>query len=403
MATVAEKWNPKYRRVGGLLRERLLAGSYAPGERLPSQERLAAEYGVSLLTVRQAIELLADEGLLKGRHGVGTFVTEPAAPAEPVASSIAPAGQVALILAETAPIDGYVAETIHALDRLLRDQGRHLLVTSLWNRDVIEGVLPPSLAHPGVMGGIIEHRVEDIHIQFLQHHRVPVVVLGSHALKTPVPQVCFNQAEAMRLMCRALLADREGDAHFLFHQVGYHYIDDLIRGYSQAVREAGRLERLHVLSPDQTEFDIERRLRAILESGGRRQPFALLIHGTPAGSERIANVVERLYAEWGVDTAECPVAIYGDALLTRPELRRRFNQCGLDVDAGVATALSVLNRMLTGTVPDRTVIEPGLDVVFEEGRRMLRLTWRMPEEGGGECERNPIRSAVGESVNGAEK
>lgn len=379
MKTTVEKWNPKYRRVSGLLRERLLAGDYAPGERLPSQERLAADYEVSLLTVRQAIDVLADEGLLKGRHGVGTFVTEPAPPAAPASASSAPTGQVALILAETAPIDGYVAETIHTLDRMLRDQGRHLLLTSLWNRDVITGKLPPSLAQPGVLGGIIEHHVEDIHIQFFQHHRVPVVVLGNYALKTPVPQVCFNQAEAVRLMCRELLAECGGDAHFLLHQFGYHYIDELLAGYSQAVREAGRVERLHVLSADPTESEIERRLRAIREGDGRRRPFALLIHGT----QRVVNVIDRLYTEWGVDTAECPVVFYGDALRTRPELRRRFNACGLDVGAGVSTALSVLNRMLTGTVPARTVIEPALDVVREEGRRVLRLTWRTPVEGAG--------------------
>jgi GntR family transcriptional regulator len=45
-----------------------------PGEKIPSEDELAAHYGVSRMTVRQSISDLIDEGLLYRRHGVGTFV-----------------------------------------------------------------------------------------------------------------------------------------------------------------------------------------------------------------------------------------------------------------------------------------------------------------------------------------
>lgn len=45
-----------------------------PGQKLPSEEELAARFGVSRMTVRQGISDLIDEGLLYRRHGVGTFV-----------------------------------------------------------------------------------------------------------------------------------------------------------------------------------------------------------------------------------------------------------------------------------------------------------------------------------------
>jgi DNA-binding transcriptional MocR family regulator len=64
---------PRYLRVYVTLRERLRAGVYAPGERLPNQLQLAQEFGVSFMTLRRAVELLERDGYLVSRHGIGTF------------------------------------------------------------------------------------------------------------------------------------------------------------------------------------------------------------------------------------------------------------------------------------------------------------------------------------------
>ena len=57
------------------LRERIADGHWAPGHRLPSEQELASEYGVSRPTVRSAVARLVDSGVLRVRHGAGTFVT----------------------------------------------------------------------------------------------------------------------------------------------------------------------------------------------------------------------------------------------------------------------------------------------------------------------------------------
>jgi GntR family transcriptional regulator len=57
------------------LRARIADGDWAPGHRLPSEQELAVEYGVSRPTVRSAVARLADSGVLRVRHGAGTFVT----------------------------------------------------------------------------------------------------------------------------------------------------------------------------------------------------------------------------------------------------------------------------------------------------------------------------------------
>jgi DNA-binding GntR family transcriptional regulator len=53
-----------------------IAAEYRPGDRLPPEPALAAAYGVSRATLREALQSLAATGLVQRVHGVGTFVAE---------------------------------------------------------------------------------------------------------------------------------------------------------------------------------------------------------------------------------------------------------------------------------------------------------------------------------------
>ncbi|HET7876154.1 MAG TPA: GntR family transcriptional regulator [Methylomirabilota bacterium] len=68
---------PRYHQIAETLRERIASGRPAPGERLGDQRSLAREFGVTLMTLRQALELLERDGLITRRHGLGTFVSRP--------------------------------------------------------------------------------------------------------------------------------------------------------------------------------------------------------------------------------------------------------------------------------------------------------------------------------------
>ncbi len=66
---------PRYVQLADLLRHRVDKGLWPPDSILPSIEQLMAEFDVARVTVRQAIALLAEEGLLSPQRGRGTFVT----------------------------------------------------------------------------------------------------------------------------------------------------------------------------------------------------------------------------------------------------------------------------------------------------------------------------------------
>jgi GntR family transcriptional regulator len=68
---------PRYHRIAEALRERIRGGALAPGARLDNQRELAKSFAVTLMTLRQALELLEREHLITRRHGLGTFVAAP--------------------------------------------------------------------------------------------------------------------------------------------------------------------------------------------------------------------------------------------------------------------------------------------------------------------------------------
>jgi GntR family transcriptional regulator len=69
--------DPVYRRIAGYLRDEVSAGRLRRGERLPSETELMTRFGVSRITVRHAISVLAREGLVDTRHGSGSYVRQP--------------------------------------------------------------------------------------------------------------------------------------------------------------------------------------------------------------------------------------------------------------------------------------------------------------------------------------
>jgi GntR family transcriptional regulator len=67
---------PLYAQVRERLVERIRSGEWKPGQLIPNEFEIAAEFGVSQGTARKAVGALAAEGLVLRRQGRGTFVVE---------------------------------------------------------------------------------------------------------------------------------------------------------------------------------------------------------------------------------------------------------------------------------------------------------------------------------------
>jgi GntR family transcriptional regulator len=65
---------PLYLQLQNLLRNKIEAGEWRMGTKIPSEGELSAEYKVSRITVRSALRTLVEEGFLETKQGKGTFI-----------------------------------------------------------------------------------------------------------------------------------------------------------------------------------------------------------------------------------------------------------------------------------------------------------------------------------------
>lgn len=68
---------PIYYRLEKFLRDQIRSGALKPGDAVPPESQLAQRFGVSRMTVRQALSRLVFEGLIVRHRGRGSFVAEP--------------------------------------------------------------------------------------------------------------------------------------------------------------------------------------------------------------------------------------------------------------------------------------------------------------------------------------
>ena len=72
-----ESVQPLYVQIKDVIKQRILDGDYDVHERLPSESEMMKVFGVSRITVRQALRDLHTEGLVFSVQGKGTFVSRP--------------------------------------------------------------------------------------------------------------------------------------------------------------------------------------------------------------------------------------------------------------------------------------------------------------------------------------
>lgn len=108
---------PSHIRLKRILRD-LINGGMRPGDRLPSEAQLCAQYGLSRTTIRLALSALANEGLVTKNQGRGTFVSQKRSTASinaiemPSASHDQELGELTLINCEIVATDTHIANPL---------------------------------------------------------------------------------------------------------------------------------------------------------------------------------------------------------------------------------------------------------------------------------------------------
>jgi GntR family transcriptional regulator len=139
---------PLYHQLKQIVRAEIERGVYHPGDRLPTEVELMQRYGVSRITVRQALDELDAEGVIVRRHGKGTYVAEKCIEQDLVRltdfvedmelASLSPSSQVLAFFHE--PANPSVAQALAVttgdevvrVDRLRLANGRPIAYDTTW-------------------------------------------------------------------------------------------------------------------------------------------------------------------------------------------------------------------------------------------------------------------------------
>ena len=233
----------KYKQIADDLRDQITAGILPPGGQLPTEPRLADAYGASRSTVRLAIGLLIQQGLVETRQGMGTYVTEPATPItvllsreedwridEPVDAALPPTDERAnrqtagKFQAETTSANAEVAVALGVAEGtpvVLRRTQRYLgaepwsLVVSYYPMDIVQGT---ALEHAGRIesAGLVlaEHGHQPIGYRDDIYARMPDAIetaffrLSSVVPVTVVSRTTYDDSQPVQLTRYVYRADR---------------------------------------------------------------------------------------------------------------------------------------------------------------------------------------------------
>jgi GntR family transcriptional regulator len=206
---------PHYHRIAEALREQIRGGELSAGARLDNQRDLAKRFGVTLMTLRQALELLEREHLITRRHGLGTFVAAPSIDYDILqlrrfAGDLSAKGErvaTRLLATRFAAPDRRVAEALR-----LTGRARVLIVERLRLVDDHPMSLQRSFLPPALGDEVVRADLALTPLHQVLEFKLGVVIDRAHET---VSAVRLGRREARELGCRA------GEPAFESERVSY--------------------------------------------------------------------------------------------------------------------------------------------------------------------------------------
>lgn len=225
---------PKYLELISWIHEQIETQKLLPGQKLYSENTLKDMFHVSRQTVRHAIGILEDKGVVKRVRGSGTYIN---------ADRRSKRMRVSVV---TTYVDGYIfPRTIQGIENVLLDAGYSVQIAFTNNRHEREKtVLEDIINRDEVSGLIVEPTKSGIPNPNLQLYRellkarVPVIFINSYYPQLEIPHVSINDYMAGRKMTKYLISmghERIGGIFKLDDGQG----KDRFAGYMDAMFDAG--------------------------------------------------------------------------------------------------------------------------------------------------------------------
>ena len=193
-----------YREIYQAIREQIASGELGPEDKLPTEDELARRYSVSKITVKKALEMLKDDGLILRVQGRGTFVRK-IEPVESARETPPRSRLIGLVLEHVSSSFGL--NMMYYIGRRLDAAGYRLCIRFTFGSieketEEINDLLKMNVA------GLIIMPCHDSHYNMtilkLILENFPIVLVDKRMHGLPISSVCTDGREAMRLLVHHL-------------------------------------------------------------------------------------------------------------------------------------------------------------------------------------------------------
>lgn len=349
----------KYYRLMEDLREQIVTGQLQAGDKLPSENELSRDYGVSRQTVRKALSILENAGYIYAEHGRGTFCSE-------LVRHTKTSRNIAVVI--TYLSDYIFPRVIQGIDHVMTEAGYSIMLKNTKNSRSLEAKSLEELLKKDIDGLIIEPSKSQIycrHInlyQKLDEFGIPYVFIqGCFKQMEDKPQILMDDCKGGYLITKYLIS--LGHKHI----VGVFKADDTQgqnrhKGYVMALQEAGmQYEPDHVVwfyTEDRAIHPYER-IRQMAETGEKMDAVVCY-------NDQIAVEVIRGLQEAGLSVPEdVSVTGYDNSFIAETSAIKLTTIAHPQEKLGEMAAEMLLSLMRDGQTKeenDRVLIEPELVV-----------------------------------------
>ena len=227
----------KYEQIQTELSIQIRQGMLRPGDKLPSEQELAAAYGVSRLTVRQAIGGLVTAGLVLPIQGKGSFVSEKSQPR----AELKTIHLLTSTFHSQADEDTFVTPFLFHLGSEATRRGYSLCLSLLprhlsFREFLRKGGIPPTFAD-GVVLSNISYDAEDLIM--LEHERIAYVTMPWKDQVLRGPRVGSDGVAGMRMCVENLLRHGHREIGLVNCPVGFTDFESNLEAYGRTLAAFG--------------------------------------------------------------------------------------------------------------------------------------------------------------------
>lgn len=215
------------------IKKSILNNTYKENSLLPTEQALSATYNVNRSTLRKAMQLLADEGLIEKRPGKGTIVLsrvlEQTAPPAIVSNK-----NIGFLLPRDNPItEPFYASLFSKLEQGFQLKGCSLIYTTL----DLEDNMMKKIAPLGLSGIIFVSNVSSEHIRIAVEQNIPSVLVNS--CSNLIPSILSDNQQGAYIAGRYLLEHGHRNIALLAGVRSYISNRERLAGIQKAFFEAG--------------------------------------------------------------------------------------------------------------------------------------------------------------------